>query len=109
LRAATLDAITRRLPSDVPVSVLLEGLPADGTSELAARDSLRVHVMAPGCPCCVGQLTLRVTLARVLRLEKAAVVVLAIINPAHVDNLVELLESSLFAGHLKVAQIHTID
>lgn len=53
-------------------AVLLEGLP-DGRTvlhpHLDPNDLLHVHRIAPGCLCCTGNLVLRVTLNRILRLQ----------------------------------------
>ncbi|NHZ87911.1 GTPase [Massilia sp. CCM 8733] len=49
-------------------AVLLEGLPS-GQTLLSPSDSLPVHRIAPGCLCCTGNLVLRVTLNRILRLR----------------------------------------
>ncbi|NHZ42437.1 GTPase [Massilia aquatica] len=49
-------------------AVLLEGLPS-GQTVLSPSDSLPVHRIAPGCLCCTGNLVLRVTLNRILRLR----------------------------------------
>lgn len=49
-------------------AVLLEGLPS-GQTLLSPTDSLPVHRIAPGCLCCTGNLVLRVTLNRILRLR----------------------------------------
>lgn len=62
-------AISAALDPDVRTAVILEGI-ASGSSAidtLAARDTLQIHRIAPGCMCCVGNLTLRVTLNRILR------------------------------------------
>jgi hypothetical protein len=50
------------------VAVLLEGLPS-GQTLLSPCDALHVHRIAPGCLCCTGNLVLRVTLNRILRLR----------------------------------------
>jgi hypothetical protein len=60
--------------SDSPqtIGIILEGL-ADGTNHFAEFagnshfPSLTISRIAPGCPCCIGNLTMRVTLNRVLR------------------------------------------
>ena len=88
--AARARAIVARLaavPADAPVSLLLEGAPADGTAELAARPGWRSHVLAPACPCCIGNLALRVTLARVLRQETPAALLIAIADATHLPRL----------------------
>lgn len=65
--AAREAAIAKALDPDIPTAVILEGL-ASGASPLdAPPDKLNVQRIAPGCMCCVGNLTLRVTLNRLLR------------------------------------------
>ncbi|MDQ1832817.1 GTPase [Massilia scottii] len=49
-------------------AVLLEGLPS-GQTLLSPSHDLQVHRIAPGCLCCTGNLVLRVTLNRILRLR----------------------------------------
>jgi hypothetical protein len=52
------------------IGIILEGIP-DGTDSLVSlKDSLpslTIARIAPGCPCCIGNLTMRVTLNRILR------------------------------------------
>lgn len=55
-------------PTRAVSAVLLEGLPS-GQTLLSPSDSLPVHRIAPGCLCCTGNLVLRVTLNRILRLR----------------------------------------
>ena len=57
--AAVIDPVT-------PTAVILEGL-APGVSHLAPTSTLQIIRIAPGCMCCVGNLTLRVHLNRLLR------------------------------------------
>ncbi len=50
-------------------ALILEGLP-DGASRLdalAASGHVQISRIAPGCACCTGNLTMRVTLNRMLR------------------------------------------
>jgi G3E family GTPase len=63
--AAALDAHD---PLEGPAAVILEGIP-DGSSNFDLNDARNIHVVriAPGCICCGGNLTMRVTLDRVLR------------------------------------------
>lgn len=67
--AAREAAIAAALQADQQSVVILEGLPdgrAGSPLELAlAADAIRR--IAPGCLCCAGNLTMRVTLNRVLR------------------------------------------
>jgi G3E family GTPase len=67
--AAREAAIAGALDPSVATAVILEGI-ASGNSHLASDanpDVLRILRIAPGCMCCVGNLTLRVTLNRLLR------------------------------------------
>ncbi len=57
------------LPKTATVAFILEGL-ASAESPLykpAAKPEWRLNRIAPGCPCCIGNLTMRVTLNRLLR------------------------------------------
>ena len=65
--AAIAAAIAAVIPA-APVVVLLEGL-ASGRTILDPSSTLAVHRIAPGCLCCTGNLVLRVTLNRILRLR----------------------------------------
>ena len=50
-------------------AVIIEGI-ANGHSKLGEidqNDNLIIQRIAPGCPCCIGNLTMRVTLNRLLR------------------------------------------
>jgi hypothetical protein len=50
-------------------AVIIEGI-ANGNSKLGEidqNDNLIIQRIAPGCPCCIGNLTMRVTLNRLLR------------------------------------------
>lgn len=67
--AAREAAIAATLGRDTSTAIILEGLP-DGNSPLGPAlesASLRIIRIAPGCLCCSGNLTMRVTLNRVLR------------------------------------------
>jgi hypothetical protein len=62
-------AIAAAINPAVSTATILEGI-ACGSSALDAlqtHDTLQVHRIAPGCMCCIGNLTLRVTLNRLLR------------------------------------------
>jgi hypothetical protein len=52
------------------IGIILEGI-SDGTDSFASlasnAPSLTITRIAPGCPCCIGNLTMRVTLNRILR------------------------------------------
>jgi G3E family GTPase len=62
-------AIAAVIDPGMTTALILEGLP-DGTTQLdGITDLPTVHIarIAPGCLCCTGNLTMRVTLNRILR------------------------------------------
>lgn len=63
-------AIVAALDPAVPTAVIAEGLPdAAGSLDEAATSHVDLSIVriAAGCPCCSGNLVMRVTLNRVLR------------------------------------------
>ncbi|MGV8893638.1 MAG: GTPase [Burkholderiaceae bacterium] len=60
-------------PSDGTIALILEGFPSGQSQHVKALDPqhnpalLQAARIAPGCLCCVGNLTLKVTLNRILR------------------------------------------
>ncbi|KAF4000026.1 GTPase [Glaciimonas immobilis] len=74
------------------IGVLLEGLP-DGKSDLELPEpGIDVRRVAPGCLCCVGNLTLRVTLNRMLR-SRPRRLFISIANVTHIETIRILLRS----------------
>lgn len=93
-RAAVIAACLARLPADESVSLLLEGHPSGSHAEVPAASGRTIHVLAPGCLCCIGNLTLRVTLARVLRLEAPRHIVIAIADARHEARIRAMLQAT---------------
>lgn len=58
-------AIAAALDPALTTALILEGIPS-GHSPLDTASGLRVARIAPGCPCCSGNMTMRVTLNRLL-------------------------------------------
>ena len=67
--AAREAAIAAALRPGMSAFAILEGLPAGKPDSplQQALPSQQIVRIAPGCPCCTGSLTMRVTLNRVLR------------------------------------------
>lgn len=66
-------AISMAIHSGVVTALILEGLP-DGSGTAISPDSasgMLIARIAPGCVCCTGNLTMRVTLNRMLRQRPA--------------------------------------
>jgi len=98
-RSRHIDALLARLPPGEPVSLIIEGSAADG-SEFALHRDRQAHVIAAGCPCCLGNLTMRVTLARVLQQENPRHLVLALIDAGHAERVHAWLTAPPYASRL---------
>ena len=77
--------IAASLPPGQRCAVILEGLP-DGRTILSSSSSLALHRVAPACLCCTGNLVLRVTLNRILRLRPERIFV-GVASVDHLDQL----------------------
>ena len=66
-------------------AAILEGL-ASGRTILDPSDNLLLHRVAPACLCCTGNLVLRVTLNRILRLRPDRLLI-GVANLDHLDQL----------------------
>ncbi len=78
-------AIAARIAPGAFCAVLLEGLP-DGQPHLSASPTLQVQRIAPACLCCTGNLVLRVTLNRILRLHPERLYI-GVATTDHLDQL----------------------
>jgi hypothetical protein len=96
--AAREQAIASEIPAGLKVAVLLEGLSA--TDVLPATDAITVIRIAPGCPCCTGNLTMRVTLNRLLR-EPPAILFLSLANSSHLGSVKSFLQEEQYCGRLE--------
>ena len=94
----------KAIASTIPptgAGVIIEGLP-DGTGvleDLAASCQLQLQRIAPGCPCCHGNLTVRVMLNRMLR-PKPAKIYLAIADASHLPAIREFLQEDQYRQRL---------
>lgn len=89
------------LPADESVACILEGL-ADADSplqRLVDNPQHRLNRIAPGCPCCVGNLVMRVTLNRLLRAAPHHLFV-SITNSAHREQMRNFLRSPPYDAYL---------
>lgn len=90
-----LQAFLRSKPDDAHWAMISEGLFAP----LAEQAGLETHAIS-GCACCVGNLALNVTLARLLRRVRPACIVVVVANPEHLPRMRALLQSAQYDGHL---------
>ena len=103
-------AIARELKADVPTAVILEGLPS-GSSVLPMEPlpaALSIARIAPGCLCCIGNLTLRVTLNRMLRKRPQRIYV-GVADASHLSTLVEFLSAAPYDDLLRLTPIIDCD
>jgi G3E family GTPase len=103
--AAREAAIAAALDPALHTVILLEGLP-DGRSALQAQaESARIEIVriAAGCPCCIGNLTLRVTLNRILRRPPQRLYI-GLAGTAHLDPLRQFLHAPPYDSLLQLNQ-----
>lgn len=86
-------AIRSAIDSGHDVAVILEGIP-DAVSGLdGSTPRLAIARIAPGCLCCTGNLTLRVTLNRMLR-RKPGRLYIGLATSSHIAQLRAFLSDS---------------
>ena len=87
--------------SQTRAGVIIEGLP-DGTGlleDLAATSQLQLQRIAPGCPCCHGNLTVRVMLNRMLR-QAPQQIYLSIADASHLPAIRGFLQEDQYQERL---------
>jgi G3E family GTPase len=82
---------------------LLDCMP-DSASALAGMQSNKdysIARIAPGCPCCIGNLTMRVTLNRMLR-HPPDYLFISLASTAHLEQTRQFLASSPYDTYLQL-------
>lgn len=79
-------------------AVIVEG----GPGNLTAPAGVELVQLAPGCVCCSGQLPLRVTVARMLRLVKPVRLWIEVSTGEHLPELRKQLVGPGFAGAIEL-------
>ena len=85
--------------------VIAEGI-ADGSAALADMSEqkiLRLFRIAPGCPCCTGNLTMRVTLNRILRQPPQAIY-LSLSSNTHLPEIRKFLQDPQYINLLSLTE-----
>ncbi|RJG04807.1 GTPase [Noviherbaspirillum cavernae] len=104
--AAALDADTDAIRA---TALILEGLPGGAspldafTDPLIAQAAPHIARIAPGCLCCTGNLTMRVTLNRILRRPPARLYI-SLATAGHLDNIRTFLCQPPYDGLLELTQ-----
>jgi hypothetical protein len=95
-------AIAAHRDTSLDTAVILEGLPS-GAAALEESDMVQVARIAPGCMCCTGNLTLRVTLNRILR-RRPQRIYIALATSDHLDTFRRFLSSAPYDDLLTLTQ-----
>lgn len=99
-RANAVAALLSHISPHAKVALVLEAMAPTGVPDAPSGFRGSVHVLAPGCPCCVGNLALRVTLARILRLEQPEHLVIGLVDGSHQSSLRERLSEPPWSERL---------
>ena len=96
------NAIKTQMTPTVFAIALLEGMALNNASPDPLA-SMKVVRMAAGCPCCTGNLTMRVMLNRALK-EKPDRVFLSLANFAHLTSVRDFLQEDQYCGRLELGR-----
>lgn len=101
--AARERAIAAATEADLRSVAIVEGLPSGEAvlDELPAGVALEVFRVAPGCPCCSGNMTIRVTLNRVLR-QRPDRLYLSLSNAEHKSQVLNFLREPQYLALLEL-------
>lgn len=101
-REAAIAASLLNLPSSETIAVILEGLPG-GSNVLSETASRRLHRIAPGCMCCIGNLAMRVTLNRIFRYPPGHLFV-SLSSSEHLEKIELFLQQPAYSKVLQLNQ-----
>lgn len=102
------EAIASRFDSDLTTVVIAEGIAGSNAAlqdlkESATQTQLQVFRIAPGCPCCSGNLTMRVTLNRILRRPPQRLY-LSLASAAHLPQIRHFLQEAQYQSLLTLSE-----
>ena len=98
-------AIATSIDTRYRTALILEGMP-DGTSpfeKFRNNEDVKIARIAPGCVCCTGNLTLRVTLNRILRRAPARLY-MSLATATHLEEIRKLLEQAPYDALLELTE-----
>lgn len=97
-------AIASQFESDSTTVVIAEGIAGANTAlqALEKQEQLQVFRIAPGCPCCSGNLTMRVTLNRILR-KPPQRLYLSLASAAHLSQIRNFLQEGQYQTLLSLS------
>lgn len=96
-------AIAALAPARHRAAAIIEGIAGAGLpgDMLASSEQLTVVRIAPGCPCCTGNLMMRVTLHRLLR-KNPAQLYLSLANNEHLSAVINFLQEDQYRQRLEI-------
>lgn len=94
-------ALAAAVPTGIRCAAIIEGLPGAGAALSPLAPHLEIVRIAPGCPCCNGNLTVRVTLNRLLRRAPERLY-LSLSNAAHRDQVLLFLHEPQYRERLQI-------
>lgn len=98
-------AIAAALEPGTDAALILEGLP-DGSGSLEQSEQfphLRIARIAPGCLCCTGNLTMRVTLNRMLR-HRPSHLYIGLATDTHLEQIRKFLSQAPYSELLQLTK-----
>lgn len=96
-------AIRSAMPPDAKVAIILEGIPDAMSDLVGGNPALQIARIAPGCLCCTGNLTMRVTLNRLLR-SKPEQLYIGMATATHIEQLRAFLSAPPYDNLLALAK-----
>ena len=98
-------AIASRFDPACMTVVIAEGIASADTrlQALEAAERLQIFRIAPGCPCCSGNLTMRVTLNRILRRPPQRLY-LSLASAAHLPQIRNFLQEVQYQSLLSLSE-----
>lgn len=98
-------AIATRFDANCSTVVIAEGIAGPGASlhSLEAQQQLQIFRIAPGCPCCSGNLTMRVTLNRALR-KPPQRLYLSLASAGHLPQIRSFLQEAQYQSLLSLCE-----
>jgi hypothetical protein len=110
-REAAIAALIAAAPDPgSPSAVILEGLPPPASSPRllpqshAGQPHLQVMRIAPGCPCCSGNLTMQVTLNRILRHAPARLYI-GLASSSHLEQIRQFLGKAPYNQYIRLSEV----
>ncbi|MFM2107161.1 MAG: hypothetical protein RLZZ513_229 [Pseudomonadota bacterium] len=96
-------AIASAIAGKLRCAAIIEGLPSGiaALDQLPPELTLEVARVAPGCPCCSGNLTVRVTLNRLLK-RAPQQLFLSLMDATHRDSVLVFLQEPQYRDRLVI-------